>query len=115
MGVALLKEHGLLSQIVKEVKIMYTLSKCAYVIKIVDHFEDEDNIYLVMERAEGGQLWELLNEFGKLTEKTAARILRDVVLGLNTLHSLKIIHRDIKPENILLDKNGKARLSDFGW
>lgn len=53
MAVSLLKEHNLISQIVKEVKIMYTLSKCEYVVRILDHFEDEDHIYLVMEMAKG--------------------------------------------------------------
>lgn len=53
MELSLLREHGLNGQIVNEVKVMYTLSKCEYVVKIYDHFEDEDHIYLVLEYAKG--------------------------------------------------------------
>lgn len=58
---------------------------------------------------------DLLNQYGKLREKTSARIMRDIVLGVRFLHNLKIIHRDIKPENILLDEDGRAKMADFGW
>ena len=58
---------------------------------------------------------DLLNQFGELRDKTVARLLRDIVLGIRFLHTMKIIHRDLKPENILLDEGGNAKLADFGW
>lgn len=56
MEVSLLMEHDLNNQILIEVKVLYSLSRCKQVIKIIDHFEDEDHIYLVLEYAQGVSL-----------------------------------------------------------
>lgn len=113
--IAPLKKNDLIPQIVNEVKVMSLLNKCPYIIKLIDHFEDETNLYLVMELANQGTLMDMLNKYGKLKEKVAAKIMRDIVLAIEFLHSKNIIHRDLKPENVLLDSNGHAKLSDFGW
>ena len=110
-----IKKNDLLTQIVNEVKIMSSLSESGHIIKLYDHFEDEKNLYLVMELAKQGTLMDWLNKFGRLKEKTAVKIMRDVVLAVEFLHSKNIIHRDLKPENILIDANGRAKLADFGW
>lgn len=110
-----LKKNDLISQIVNEVKVMSLLSNCKYIIKLIDHFEDDTNLYFVMELANQGTLMDLLNRNGKLKEKVAAKIMRDVILALEFLHSKNIMHRDLKPENVLLDSSGYAKLSDFGW
>lgn len=113
--IAPLKKNDLISQIVNEVKVMSLLTKCPYIIKLIDHFEDDTNLYLVMELANQGTLMDMLNKYGKLKEKVAAKIMRDTILAIEFLHTKNIIHRDLKPENILLDNNGHAKLSDFGW
>ena len=68
-----------------------------------------------MELANQGTLMDMLNKYGKLKEKVAAKIMRDVILAIEFLHTKNIIHRDLKPENILIDSSGHAKLSDFGW
>jgi serine/threonine protein kinase len=113
--IAPLKKNDLISQIVNEVKVMSLLTKCQYIIKLIDHFEDETNLYLVMELANQGTLADMLNKYGSLKEKVAAKIMRDIILAIEFLHSKNIIHRDLKPENILLDSSNHAKLSDFGW
>lgn len=113
--IAPLKKNDLIAQIVNEVKVMSLLTKCPYIIKLIDHFEDDTNLYLVMELANQGTLMDMLNKYGKLKEKVAAKIMRDIILAIEFLHTKNIIHRDLKPENILLDSNGHAKLSDFGW
>lgn len=106
----------MIPQIKTEIKIMYGLHH-PNIVKLFNHFEENDYIYLVIEFAEGGQLWDKLNKKGRFDEKTVQQIIREMVLALEYCHTRepKIIHRDIKPENILLDKEGHIKLADFGW
>lgn len=67
-----------------------------------------------MELIEGKGLDKILKQKGKLAEKQALHIFKDVLKGLNFAHSKGIIHRDIKPSNILIDRSGCAKIADFG-
>ena len=67
-----------------------------------------------MEPAFGGDLLNFLKTNGTLKENEARQIQADIVLGLMHLHSKHIVHRDIKLDNILLDKQGRGKLADFG-
>ena len=111
-----LREANMVEQVVNEVKIMYSLNH-DYIIKLYNHFEDDDHIYLVLEFAQGGQLYHnLFNQPGKrFSEKIVAKYIRQLILALDHIHRLKIIHRDIKPENILIDHKDNIKLADFGW
>lgn len=99
-----------------EVKIMYSLDH-PNIIKLYNHFEDADNVYLVMELAEKGQLFDLIKKYKRLNDSEAVIYIRDLVLSLDYIHSLEkqVIHRDIKGENILLTKDNVLKLADFGW
>jgi len=73
--------------------------------------------HLVMELAEGGELFERLLTHGAYTEKVASQLLRQVARGIYHLHSCGIVHRDIKPENVVLmskDADSPVKLIDFG-
>lgn len=111
-----IKKENMTEQINREVEIMYKTDN-PYIIKLYNHYEDEDNFYLIMHCAAKGQLYSLLKKQKRLDERTVAQFMREVISAVNYLHSLKppILHRDIKPENILLDTDGRARLADFGW
>ena len=87
------------------------------IIKIINHFEDQDNIYLVLEYASGGQLWYLLNKKKRFTEEEVKQYIKQLCLALRYIHGKKkpVIHRDIKPENLILDGKGNLKLVDFGW
>ena len=106
----------MLSQFRREVFIMYELNH-PHIIKLYNHFEDEKFFYLIMEIADGGNLFHKLYREKCFLERNAAQYFREVVLAVEYLHSHvpAIIHRDIKPENILLDKEGRIKLTDFGW
>lgn len=110
------KVMKMLGQFRREVYIMYELSH-PHIIKLFNHFEDEKFFYLIMELAEGGNLFHKLYREKCFLERNAAQYFREVVLAVEYLHSHvpAIIHRDIKPENILLDKEGRIKLTDFGW
>lgn len=86
-------------------------------VSLLELFETEDAVYLVTDLAEGGELFDQLLKKGSYTEGDAARLVREILLGVEYLHEMDIVHRDLKPENLLfMDKTDNARLmiTDFG-
>lgn len=76
---------------------------------------DEDGIhYIVMELVEGITLKRYIEKKGRLSTKEAVSIAIQVAQGIEAAHSHKIIHRDIKPQNIIISKEGKVKVTDFG-
>ncbi|KAF8406405.1 hypothetical protein HHK36_008492 [Tetracentron sinense] len=77
-------------------------------------FSCRDNLYLVMEYLNGGDLYSLLRKVGCLEEDVARIYIAELVLALEYLHSQGIVHRDLKPDNILIAHDGHIKLTDFG-
>uniref|UniRef100_A0A2R5LLE3 non-specific serine/threonine protein kinase n=1 Tax=Ornithodoros turicata TaxID=34597 RepID=A0A2R5LLE3_9ACAR len=78
-------------------------------------FQDDTNLYLVMDYYCGGDLLTLLSKFeDKFPEEMARFYIVEMILAIDSIHSLHYVHRDIKPDNVLLDANGHIRLADFG-
>ncbi|XP_001360900.3 serine/threonine-protein kinase Genghis Khan [Drosophila pseudoobscura] len=78
-------------------------------------FQDNINLYLVMDYYCGGDLLTLLSKFeDKLPEDMAKFYITEMILAIHSIHQIKYVHRDIKPDNVLLDKRGHVRLADFG-
>ena len=73
-------------------------------------FQDEHNLYMLMEYLAGGELFSQL----PLKSREVRLVAAQVVVALEAIHACDIIHRDLKPENILLDVDGRVKLSDFG-
>mmetsp|Transcript_16666 Transcript_16666/g.35299 ORF Transcript_16666/g.35299 Transcript_16666/m.35299 type:complete len:427 (+) Transcript_16666:62-1342(+) len=113
---ALITENHLTEQLRREVEILYSLHhpRC---VRLHFDFDDGASMYLGMEFASGGSLFDRLNKAGKFPSKQAARYFYETCEALDYLHHLpkKVIHRDIKPENILLDGEDHVKLADFGW
>jgi len=111
----ILKEN-MVEQINREIEIMYKTDH-PHIIKLYNHYEDDDNFYLIMHCASKGQLYSQLKRLKRLDERTVAQYLRELISAVKYIHSMNppIIHRDIKPENILIDGEGRAKLADFGW
>ena len=109
-------EQDMCEQIKLEVRIMYSLNH-EHIIKLYNHYEDDDYFYLLLEYAPNGQLYDKLKKVGRFVENDAAQYMREVISAVEYLHSLNppIIHRDIKPENILIDDKSSVKLCDFGW
>ena len=111
-----IKDQKLCDQINREIEIMYKLNH-PHVMRLINHFEDDEKFYLIMPYASKGQLYSLLRRQVRFDQRTAAQYMREVLEAVRYIHSFspKIIHRDIKPENLLLDENYRVLLSDFGW
>eukprot|EP00794_Sanderia_malayensis_P018939 gene18939-20844_t len=89
-----------------------------YVINLIEVFESKECVYLVMELATGGELYERIKMKGHLSEKESIRALQMVLDGVVYLHSKGITHRDLKPENLLFYHPGhdsKILITDFGF
>jgi serine/threonine-protein kinase HSL1, negative regulator of Swe1 kinase len=98
----------------REVVIMRLLNH-PNIVRIYDVWENSNEIYLIMENVDGGELFQYLSQHGALPEDEAVYIFRQLVEALAYCHRLSIFHRDLKPENILLDKKtSTVKLIDFG-
>lgn len=71
-------------------------------------------VFIVMELVEGSTLRQYLNEQGSLPLITLLPIIKPVLSALSAAHKIGIIHRDVKPENILISKDGRVKIADFG-
>ncbi|KAL5699611.1 non-specific serine/threonine protein kinase [Ranunculus cassubicifolius] len=85
-----------------------------FVVRFFYSFTCRENLYLVMEYLNGGDLYSLLRNLGCLEEDMARIYIAELVLALEYLHSLNVIHRDLKPDNLLIAHNGHIKLTDFG-
>ena len=85
------------------------------IVQLHDSYQDEQFIYIILEHAESGSLFQKINENKRLSEDQARKYFSQVLAGVIYLHDRQIVHRDIKPENILLDRNDNVKICDFGW
>lgn len=100
-----------------EVNVMRKAGAHPHIVQLIDVFESDTQLQLVLELVEGGELFEYLVEHGPYSEGTAALHIRDVTKAIAFLHSQSIIHRDLKPENLLLtskDDSARVKVADFG-
>ena len=102
----------------REIEIMYKIHQ-SNIVRLFNHFEDNEYCYFVMEYIENGNLFEqpAWKNNKCFPSNDVAKIIKEIICAVYYLHNMDppIIHRDIKPENVLIDKNGVAKLTDFGW
>jgi len=84
------------------------------IVNVYDVGEEAGDHYIVMELVEGITLKNYIERKGKLTIKEATSIGIQVSMGLEVAHNNEIVHRDIKPQNIMISKDGKVKVMDFG-
>ena len=84
------------------------------IVKIFDHFYENDTAYIVMEYLDGITLSEYLEKNGIINPQMAVDMLMPIMCSLVNVHKVGIIHRDIAPDNIMITKDGKIKLIDFG-
>ncbi len=84
------------------------------IVNIYDFSASPDAVFLVLEWVEGYNLAQILKRGGNIPAPIASLILLEILKGLEVAHNQEVIHRDIKPENILISKDGRIKISDFG-
>lgn len=112
-------DNSMERQLQLEVELMARLDH-PNIIKCLGWWEDEQNLWLMLEFAAKGQLFNLVKKFGKVSEKDAILFIADLCKALDYMHHFdngkkEILHRDIKGENILIMADGISKLADFGW
>ena len=85
-----------------------------FIVKLHYAFQTADKLYMVLDYANGGELFFHLKEEGTFSEERVIFYSAEIALALKHLHSLGIVYRDLKPENILLNKEGHVVITDFG-
>ncbi|CEM01868.1 unnamed protein product [Vitrella brassicaformis CCMP3155] len=101
-------------QIRREVEIQARL-RHPHVLRLHGFFRDQQRLYLVLEYAAKGPLFNKLKQQGRLSEAETAKYAAQLALGLQFLHSRGILHRDLKPENLLITEDDTLKIADFGW
>ena len=105
----------LVEQTKTERSILESINRHPFVVKLYYAFQDHEKLYLILEYAQGGELFERMRTERMFPEETAAFYMAEMVLALEHLHqNVGVVYRDLKPENCLLDSEGHLLLTDFG-
>jgi serine/threonine protein kinase len=105
----------LIEQTKTERAILESINRHPFVVKLFYAFQDHEKLYLILEYAQGGELFHHLATERMFSEEVSAFYMAEMVLALDHLHrTVGVIYRDLKPENCLLDSDGHLLLTDFG-
>jgi 5'-AMP-activated protein kinase catalytic alpha subunit len=108
-----IKDSSDIERVSREIKILKLVNH-PNVVKLYEIIETPKHIYLIMEYAPCGELFDYIVARSKLSEDQACHFLQQALSGLEYLHKVNVIHRDLKPENLLLDENNNIKIVDFG-
>ncbi|XP_041707095.1 serine/threonine-protein kinase MARK2 isoform X10 [Coregonus clupeaformis] len=103
-----------LQKLFREVRIMKLLNH-PNIVKLFEVIETEKTLYLIMEYASGGEVFDYLVAHGRMKEKEARAKFRQIVSAVQYCHQKCIVHRDLKAENLLLDADMNIKIADFGF
>nr|CDS28812.2 serine:threonine protein kinase MARK2 [Hymenolepis microstoma] len=98
----------------REVRIMKMLDH-PNIVKLFEIIANDKVLYLVMEYASGGEVFDFLVTHGKMAEREARAKFRQIVSAVQYCHQKKVVHRDLKAENLLLDAQMNVKIADFGF
>lgn len=107
------RKNNMIEALKHEISLLRDL-KHTNIVQYLGSNSDEKNLNIFLEYVAGGSVATMLVNYGSLPEGLIANFVRQILQGLNYLHSKDIIHRDIKGANILVDNKGTVKISDFG-
>jgi len=100
-------------RIAREVHIL-KLIRHPHIVQLYEIIETRGQLYLIMEYACGGELFDYIVANGRVQEPEAARFFHQIIAGVDKVHAMHVVHRDLKPENLLLDSHKCIKIVDFG-
>ncbi|KAL5580546.1 hypothetical protein UlMin_012988 [Ulmus minor] len=103
---------SLMSNVKREISIMKKL-RHPNIVKLYEVLASKNKIYFVLEFVKGGELFAKVAK-GRFSEDLSRKYFQQLISAVGYCHSRGVFHRDLKPENLLLDENGKLKISDFG-
>lgn len=107
------KKNNMIEALKHEITLLKDL-KHENIVRYLGSNSDETHLNIFLEYVAGGSVATMLTNYGSLPEGLVSNFVRQILQGLNYLHSKDIIHRDIKGANILVDNKGTVKISDFG-
>jgi 5'-AMP-activated protein kinase catalytic alpha subunit len=100
-------------RVAREIHIL-KLIRHPNIIQLYEIIETPKQLFLIMECASGGELFDYIVAHTRVKEREASRFFHQIIAGIEYIHKLNIVHRDMKPENLLLDYNKNIKIVDFG-
>ncbi|ORX92837.1 Pkinase-domain-containing protein [Basidiobolus meristosporus CBS 931.73] len=96
-------------------RAILAMCECDFLVNTIGSFQNNTNLYLIMEYVPGGELFSYLRRFQRFPGYVARFYAAEVVLAFEYLHKKSVVYRDLKPENILLNSKGHIKITDFGF
>ena len=106
-------DAGDVERVSREIHIL-KLIRHPHIVRLYEIVESTKQLYLIMEYAPGGELFDFIVRNRRLEEVDACRLFRQLVAGIAHMHASGVAHRDLKPENLLLDDDSQIKIVDFG-
>merc|ERR1719504_455966 len=100
-------------RVAREIHIL-KLIRHPHIIQLYEIIETPRQLYLIMEYASGGELFDYIVAHSRVKELEACKFFHQILAGVEKVHAMNVVHRDLKPENLLLDDKGYIKLADFG-
>ena len=116
VAVKVLRGEGLLADAARLREEARALARLAHphILELLSIEEDDGQLFLVLELADGGSLASRLASHGPVSEAEARDLLGQVLEALSAAHGVGIVHRDVSPSNVLISRQGEILLTDFG-
>jgi len=108
-----IQEVADVERVAREVHILKLIHH-PHIVQLYEIIETRRQLYLIMEYASGGELFEYIVSSGRVQEAEACRFFHQIIAGVEKIHMMQIVHRDLKPENLLLDDHRNIKIVDFG-
>mmetsp|Transcript_14012 Transcript_14012/g.34679 ORF Transcript_14012/g.34679 Transcript_14012/m.34679 type:complete len:892 (+) Transcript_14012:417-3092(+) len=100
-------------RVAREIHIL-KLIRHPHIIQLYEIIETPKQLYLIMEFASGGELFDYIVASCRVKEREAVKFFHQILNGVEKIHSMRVVHRDLKPENLLLDSQKHIKIVDFG-
>eukprot|EP00124_Ichthyophonus_hoferi_P003337 Ihof_evm3s284 gene=Ihof_evmTU3s284 len=107
------RDRNVKERVEREIEMLKLLSH-PNILKLYDVCESDTALYIVLEYAENGDLYDYILQYNRLSTNQVHRLFQQIIDAVDYFHQCFVCHHDLKPENILLDSHGEIKIADFG-